>query len=127
MALQDYARFQVYCDGQKQTQVTSLSLRTESGNQVVNLLVEGLAGFTDGAGMCTIEIGYAIPSGGSEFPYQEKCANKEYVTMQFKSGSKVYSGTGKFQDCSENQSTSANAEGSVNWLGEVSPYDSLGI
>lgn len=125
MALRNYARNKALADGNELTQVTSLQMTTSSGNQVVNLMTEGLGGFTDGSGMVSIEIGYAIPIGGTEFPYQSKVANKEFVTLQFVSGANQYIGTGKFDEDSFSQSADSNAEGTVTWIGELKPFDSI--
>lgn len=125
MALQNYARNKVLADGTELTQVTSMQMTTSSGNQPVNLMTEGLGGFTEGSGMVAIEIGYAIPISGTEFDYQAKTANKDFVTLQVVSGANSYTGTGKFDEDSFSQSSGANAEGTVTWTGELKPFDGI--
>lgn len=125
MALQDYAVLKVFLDGQELKQVTSVRKITRSGIQAVNLLTEGLGGFTSGAGSIGVEIGFAVPRGGTEYPYQQKCANEEFVTIQFVSGADVYVGTGKLEEVEIGQSTNANTEGSANFMGELRPFDSF--
>lgn len=80
---------------------------------------EGLGGFTPGSGDVTLEIGFAIPIGGQEFPYQRKCADGEYVTMQVPIGGDQYSGLGKLLTCEISQSANGNTEGSCTWTGEL--------
>lgn len=118
-ALQDYARIKIFIDGTELVQVTSVRYRTESGNQPVNLLNEGLGGFTPGSGMSSIEIGYAIPLGGQEHKFQQNCANREYVTIQLVIGGETFVGTGKYETTEVSQSASASVEGSASWMGEL--------
>ncbi len=126
MALQNYARIKALIEGQEVTQITSLQMTTSSGNQVVNLMTEGLGGFTEGSGQVSVEIGYAIPIGGTGIDYQKLTAEKSFVTMQIVQGANQYVGTGKFDEDSFSQSSGANAEGTVTWLGELNAFQSIG-
>lgn len=123
MALQNYARLKVFVDGTELTQVTSISMQTQSGNQVVNLLNEGLGGFTEGSGMVTIEIGYAVPIGGQEHKFQQKCANKEFVTIQLVQGAEQYTGVGKYDSTDISQTAGASVEGRATWMGELAAFE----
>lgn len=125
MPLQNYARLKVLIDGTEMTQITSLQMTTASGNQVVNLMGEGLGGFTEGSGSVSIEIGYAIPIGGTEYDYQVACAAKRFVTVQLVQGSNQYVGTGKFDEDSFSQSAGANAEGTITWMGELNEFQTI--
>lgn len=116
---QDYAKLTVFYNQQYLNQLTSVTHDTESGQQPVNLLNEGLGGFTPGAGMCKMKLGYAIPIGGTEVPYQQHCATGAYVTLQLGVGAVSYIGTGKIITTSLGQSVNAAAEGSVDWEGEL--------
>jgi hypothetical protein len=119
----DYARLAVYVDGSLVQQITSISMTTNSGNQRVDLLNEGLGGFTPGSGDVTIELGFVIPIGGTEEEYQEKCANKDWVTMQVPVGRKDYIGRGKIDTVSISQSVNSSVEGSLTWIGEIAPLE----
>lgn len=121
--LQNYARLKVYFDSGQLEQITSIQHSTASGNQAVDLLTEGLGGFTDGSGRCTLEIGFAVPLGGSEYPFQEKCAKKEFVTVQLISGAQQYVGVGKIEETNISQSANANLEGTCSWIGELAAFE----
>lgn len=116
---QDYARLTVFYNQTYLTQITSVSLDTEPGQMPVNLLNEGLGGFTPGTGSCKISLGFAIPIGGTEVPYQQDSANGEYVTMQIGVGPVAYIGRGKLGPVKISQSVNAAAEGTVDWEGEL--------
>ena len=119
--LQDHARLAIFVDQVVQIEVTSIQMTTNSGQQRVDLLNEGLAGFTPGSGDVSLQVGFAVPKGGQEYPWQEKCANGEYVSMQVILGATQYVGLGKFMDVSINQSVNASVEGTANWVGELKP------
>jgi len=119
--LVDHARLALLIEQTYQVEMTSIELTTNSGQQRVDLLNEGLGGFTPGSGDVTISGGFAIPIGGQEFPFQETCADGSYVTMQVPVGGSDYIGSGKILDVSISQSVNANTEGSFTWTGELLP------
>ncbi len=118
---QDYARLACFYQNNALTQVTSIALNTESGQQRVDLLNEGLGGWTPGSGSVSIEIGFVVPIGGQEDEFQEDCATGAYVTMQIPIGRKSYIGKGKVTSVKISQSTNASTEGSFTWEGELKP------
>lgn len=122
--LKDHARLQIIVDQVLQIEVTSIQMTTNSGQQRVDLLNEGLAGFTPGSGDVSLQIGFAVPLGGQEYPWQQKCADGAYVAMQVIVGGEQYAGVGKFMDVSINQSVNASVEGTASWLGELKPLAS---
>lgn len=117
--LVDHARLVLFVDGAYTIEVTSIQITTNSGQNRVDLLNEGLAGFTPGSGDVSLQIGFAVPKGGQEFPWQQRCATGAYITMQVNIGSVAYSGFGKLLDVSINQTVNASVEGTANWLGEL--------
>lgn len=117
--LQDHARLVLFVDQVVMIEVTSIQITTNSGQNRVDLLNEGLAGFTPGSGDVSLQIGFAVPKGGQEYDWQQKCANGEYVTMQVRIGKDNYAGLGKILDVSINQTVNASVEGTANWLGEL--------
>lgn len=121
MALQDFAKLAVFYNGNALTRVTSISLDTESGEQRVDLLNEGLSGFTPGSGSVSISVGFVVPIGGTEDEFQEDCATGTYVTLQVPVGRKSYIGKGKLMSVKISQSTNANVEGTFEWSGELKP------
>ena len=121
MALQDFAKLAVFYSGNALTRVTSISLDTESGEQRVDLLNEGLSGFTPGSGSVSISVGFVVPIGGTEDTFQEDCATGKYITLQVPVGRKSYIGKGKLMSVKISQSTNANVEGTFEWSGELKP------
>ncbi len=116
--LQDYAKIPVFYNGTKLIQITSIKMTTNSGQQRVDLLNEGLGGFTPGAGDVTIELGFVIPIGGPEANFQQDCDAGKYVTFQVGIGRLGYIGRGKIMSCDMGQSTNASSEGSLQWVGQ---------
>lgn len=116
---QDYAQLKVFYNGSPIIQITSCTLTTESGNQRVDLMGEGLGGWTTGSGACTIEIGFVIPIGGLEFDYQQDAANHNFVDMQVFVGRNNYAGRGKIDTVSITQDTGTVSSGSFTFNGEL--------
>lgn len=121
MALQDYARLGVAMDSNVLTQITSAKATWNSGQNRVDLLNEGLSGFTPGSGDVTIDLGFAVPIGGTEDDFTGKLVPGTYVTMQIFIGPKDYVGRGKIMTCDIGQSVNAAVEGNLQWLGELNP------
>jgi hypothetical protein len=115
--MQDHAIGVIFFDGNPLTEITSIERTTESGQQRIDT-IQGLAGWTPGPGSVAITVGYAIPIGGTEDEFQEKCVVGSYVTIQLGWGPKAYVGTGKILRDKTSQSASASAEGSFDWEGE---------
>jgi hypothetical protein len=123
MALQSYATLKIFYDGEPMTQVTRIQHVINSGKNRVDLIETGLAGFTPGAGDCTISVGFAIPREGTEFDFKSDAANMVYRTIQLQEGERYYIGQGTLTDAESSQSSGANAEGSFNWTGELRPME----
>jgi hypothetical protein len=96
-------------------------MATNGGQQRVDILNEGLGGFTPGSGDVTVTIGFAIPIGGTEATFQEDCSNGSYIDLQIPIGKKDYVGRGKLESVSMSQSVNAAAEGTFTWIGELAP------
>jgi hypothetical protein len=123
VAQQDYASYKGFMDGSPILQITSLGIKTESGVQPVKLLSEGVGGWSDGSGEVTLSIGIVVPIGGQEFPYQQKCANKEFVEFQVFVGRNSYNGRGKITSVDLNHSVGDTASGTVEFLGPLKPFE----
>ena len=119
MALQDGARLAIFVNGNALTYVTKIGLKTESGQQRIDVLNEGLVGFTPGSGACTVDVSFAIPIGGCEDEFQEQCVQGAYVTLQIPIGKKSYIGRGKIETVDITQSVNGATEGTFSWLGEM--------
>lgn len=119
MALQDHATVVVIVNGNPIENITRCSITTDSGQQRVDVIKQGLAGFTPGTGSVKVSLGYTIPIGGAEFDYQENCADGAYVKMQVGRANKDYIGLGKILTNEESQSVGASMEGTIEWEGEL--------
>ena len=122
MALVEHARLAILIDQTYLVEMTSIEMVTNSGQQRVDTL-EGLAGFSPGSGDVSVSGNFAIPIGGTEYPFQENCTNGVYTTVQIPIGAKNYVGTGKFMDVNVSQSVNGSVEGSFNWTGELKPIE----
>ncbi len=118
MALQDYAITKLFYNNAPVIQVTRVARMLKANNQAVQLLNEGLGGFVDGSGECTIEWDAPVPIGGTEFDYEGDCANKAYVDLQFFIGSRSYAGRGKLEQTDTEQSAGQHTTIKVQWHGE---------
>ena len=122
-ALTDYAKLALFADQTNIRELTSVDMTTNSGQQRVDLLNEGLGGFSPGSGDVSISLGFTVPVGGQEYPWQQKCANGDLVTLQIIQGAEQYSGVGKIMDTSISQSVNGAIEGTINWVGELKPFE----
>lgn len=114
-----YGQLRAFYQGTAMEQVTSISLSTESGIVPVETMLEGLAGFTIGSGRCTVELGFNIPATGTEFTFQEDCANKTDVLMQLSFGGKDYAAVGKTEKVDISQSAGDTLAGTLTWIGPL--------
>lgn len=114
--LQDHARIPTFFNAQYLTEVTSIRVRTDSGQQEV-LTLEGLVGFTEGAGLVELTMKCAIPIGGTEAPFQKWCADGEYVSVQVGCGAVSFEGTGKIIDTDFGQDVNSASDFNLTWRG----------
>ena len=121
MALQDFGKLGVFYNGSLLEKITSIHMTTASGIIPVDILNEGLAGFTPGSGKVTISVGFVVPVGGTEETFQEDCANEAYVSLQVPIGAKAYLGNGKIETVEIGQTVNASVEGTFAWMGEIAP------
>ncbi len=121
IAQQDYAQLKGLFNGSPILQITSLGLNGESGIQPVNLLHEGLGGFSGGTGSVTVELGFVVPIGGQEFDFFGIMAREEYCTFQVFCGRQSYSGKGKINNVNITQSTDTATAGTLTWTGPKKP------
>ncbi len=116
---QDYANLGVLYNGNPLIQITSISLSGESGQQRVELLNEGLGGFTPGSGSTTVEVAIVVPIGGTEEPFWNHMVTGTFVTLQLPIGGEDYIGKGKIMSVKISQATNAVTEGSFTWEGPL--------
>lgn len=123
MALQDYVITKLFYNSAAVTQITRVARVVKANNVAIQLLNEGLGGFTDGSGECTIEWDAPIPIGGTEFDYEGDLVAKSYVDLQFFCGSRSYAGRGKLEEASTEQAVGAAGSIKVSWVGEFKPTE----
>jgi hypothetical protein len=114
----DYARQVVFINNVEATLAESFEMKTESGEQPILILNEGLAGFTPGAGQTTISGTLYVPVGGFQIDVQSFCANGEYVPIQYGVGPVAYVGTGKFTEVTISGGVNEPVKVQFTWLGE---------
>lgn len=119
MALQDHAVVRVMLNGNPLENITRCTLSTDSGQLPVDVLRQGLAGFTPGAGSTKVDLGYTIPISGSEHDYQGDCAVGAYIKLQVGRADKDFIAVGKILTNEESQSTGSSLEGSISWQGPL--------
>jgi len=121
MALQDFSKLGCFYNGSLIEKITSIHVTGKNGIIRVDVLNEGLAGFTPGSGEVTVTVNFVVPVGGLEEAFWDDMANENFVTLQVPIGPKAYLGNGKIENVEVGQSVNASVEGSFNWLGTLSP------
>ncbi len=121
MALQNYAVTKLFYNGSPITQITRNSRAIAMNNQAIQLMNEGLGGFTDGSPEVRLEWDAPVPIGGPEFDYEGDATARAFVDMQYFIGAKSYAGRGKLESVNTEQSAGTPTSMSVVWVGEVKP------
>lgn len=122
-ALTDFAKLAVFVDGGYIQYITSCELAADAQNQRIDVLNEGLAGYSGGSGVVTINLGFVVPIGGLEVDYWGKCVRKEYVEFQVWVGGQKYAGKGKINTCNISQQVNSPTDGTMTWEGEFRPLE----
>lgn len=119
----DGAILSMFIDGTFQMKASNVSITTNSGQQRLDTLAEGLSGFVPGSGDTSISGTSIVPIGGLEFDWHSAAAKGGYHTIQVVIGAKQYTGIGKFMDATTSQSVNSGTEGSFNWTGQLKPLE----
>jgi hypothetical protein len=117
VAQQDYAILKSAMNGDSLVQVRSIRHNTEGNHQPVELLEEGLAGFTPGSPSVEVQIDYAVPIGGPEENFQAICVRGEYVDIQIFQGRLSWAGRGKIMSNQVSSQVGQNTEGTFTFRG----------
>lgn len=115
--VQDYAELFLAINAAEITQKTNVSVTINSGNQRVDVMKEGLVGFTSGPGDITVEVGFVVPIGGLEYNAINDAANLAFVDIQVGIGAETIAGRGKLETVTISQSVGAAVEGTLTWIG----------
>lgn len=122
-SLQNYARMSVLVNGTAITDLISVTHKTESGQQTVFLLNEGLGGFTPGSGSCHVDLEFAVPIKGPNSAFQQDCAVGAFATLQINVGAQFFVGAGKYESAEFSTSVNSSVSGKVSWIGELKPME----
>ncbi len=122
--MQDFALLKLFYNGSPITMITRIKRMVNANNVPIQVLGEGLAGYTDGSGECTMDWDAPIPIGGTEFDYEGDCTAKNFVDMQIFVGRRSYAGRGKLQSAETSQEQGAAATIAVSWTGAFTPTES---
>lgn len=112
----------VFLDGREIKLAESFEHETESGQQLVLILNEGVGGFSPGAGQTNISGTLYVPVGGFEEPVQRHCAEGTYHTFQTGIGPDSVLNRGKFTNVKISQSTNQAAQVTFQFVGEKKPF-----
>jgi hypothetical protein len=123
MAQQDYAVPKLFLNGGPITQITKVTRMVDAQNQPVNLMIEGLGGWSPGAGMSRLEWEAPPPIGGPEFDYEGMCARKDYVEMQLFLGGGSVASLGKIQSVQTEGSVGNPSSMTIVWEGPLQPTE----
>lgn len=123
MALQSYAQIQFFVNGAPVTQKTRVKRTLTMNRTPINLLGQGLAGYSEGLPELTHELDAPIPIGGHEFDYEGMAHRNEFVETQIFIGSRSYAGLGVIQVVDTGQEAGAAASTSITWTGEARPVE----
>jgi hypothetical protein len=119
MANTVYAQARVFYNSQPITKLNSVTYTPNPGIQPVNIMNEGLDGFTIGSGDVQIEVGFTIPSTGTEFDFDGDARGHIDVELQYSRGDKSYAGVGKIIAYNETQSDNEALTGTFTWQGPL--------
>lgn len=119
--MQDFALLKLFYNGAPVTMITRVKRLVNANNIPIMVMSEGLVGYTDGSGECTMDWDCPIPIGGTEFDYEGDCVNKNFVDMQIFVGSRSYAGRGKLVQAETSQEQQGTASIAVSWTGDFAP------
>lgn len=122
-AQQDYAVPKLFLNGAPVTQITRVKRMLDAQNQPIQLMLEGLGGWTPGAGISRIEWDAPVPIGGPEFDYEGMCARRDYVDMQVFLGGGSVASRGKIQTVETEGSVGSPTSMALAWEGAFEPTE----
>lgn len=118
MALTDHLRLSCLLNGIFQSEMSQITVNGQSGAQAVETLI-GLVGKTDGSKRLEVTANFAVPIGGPEFDAWGTMAKGQYIDLQVAIGAKSLVSKGWIQETGISQSTNANTEQTLHFIGEL--------
>lgn len=117
--MEDGAKQSMFIDGELQENLSNIQVAVNSGDNRLDTIERGLAGFSHGSGDVTITGTAVVLVGGMEFDYHNAVVNRSYYTVQVTVGPTTYMGNGRFMDASYGMSVGASTEVNFTWVGEL--------
>ncbi len=110
MALEKYeGPGEVQFDHRTMAEAVSISVTNNGNNNPVTTMKKGLAGRSRGAATANIQVESAVPKGGLEAEFVEKCIVNADVTITHLMAGRMYVYEGWIDDVETTQSTDAPA------------------
>lgn len=123
MAQQDYALVKLFLNGAAVTQITRIRRMLDAQNQPIQLMNEGLGGWSHGMGISRVEWDAPVPIGGPEFDYEGIAARREFVELQVFVGRASVASLGKIQTTELEGAVGTPTAYSITWEGGLEPVE----
>lgn len=120
--MEDHATLKLFYNGAP-VKLLRVNRAVNANNQPILVIGEGLVGFADGSGECTMDWDCRIPIGGTEFDFEGDLVRKAFVDLQLFVGSRSYAGRGKLQTVTTTQEAGDSSRVSSSWQGQFTPTE----
>lgn len=118
--MDDHAQIKLFYNGAP-VKLLRINRAVNANNQPIMVIGEGLVGFADGSGECTMDFDCRIPIGGTEFDFEADLTARAFVDLQVFIGARTYAGRGKLQTVTTTQESGDSSRVSTSWQGEFKP------
>lgn len=122
MSTQLYTLCEVYVDGSKLTEETSVKLSVTSKAQVVETVARGFAGLSPGAKMISISIENAAPSATLEYDPSAAVGELRVVELTLYASNKTLTSKGFITDYEFGHSVNSPSSLSLSFVGEFAEW-----
>lgn len=123
MSTQLYTLCEVYIDGSKLTEETSVKLTVTSKAQVVETVARGFAGLSPGAKMISISIENAAPSATFEYDPSLAVSELRVVELTLFAAGKTLTSKGFLTDYEFGHSVNSPSSLSMSFTGEYAAWE----
>lgn len=118
-----YALCEVYLDGAKATEETSVKLNADSKAQVIDTVAKGFAGVSPGSKMITITVDNAVPSAGFEFDPSSHVGTLKVVELTLFAAGQTLTTKGFITSYSFQHSANSPSSLSFEFVGEFAEWN----
>lgn len=109
----------IYLNGRLLAQATKVSVTVKSNDNVVNTMVLGFNGFSDGPGNAEATIESAIPKKGYEVDFVECVRKKKTVDVVVLSGGQRHKTQGRITEAKWDNATDSTTLMSASYMGKM--------